>query len=159
MTRRSGQVRPLVRVDDGEVVADGEGVRLVALAGVVLDGGVVAPAPAVIVAALVALLERKANRFDRVSSCEHAAEALGMLGPRASIVVPDGVHPSAVEAIIDEGAEMTAVSQTLGDVISQAHSQVVYCHIREHGYKFVSLIAGQRAFGNGPKEGGIIGMA
>ena len=43
-----------------------------------------------------------------------------MLGQRASIVVPDGVHPSAVQAIIDEGAELTAVGGSYDDAVARA---------------------------------------
>jgi diaminopropionate ammonia-lyase len=43
-----------------------------------------------------------------------------MLGHRASIVVPGGVHPAAVQAIIDEGAELTAVSGSYDDAVAFA---------------------------------------
>jgi diaminopropionate ammonia-lyase len=43
-----------------------------------------------------------------------------MLGHRASIVVPNGVHPSAVQAIVDEGAELTAVDGSYDDAVAFA---------------------------------------
>jgi diaminopropionate ammonia-lyase len=42
------------------------------------------------------------------------------LGHRASIVVPSGVHPSAVQAIVDEGAEVTAVEGSYDDAVAAA---------------------------------------
>ena len=42
------------------------------------------------------------------------------LGHRASIVVPTGVHPSAMQAIVDEGAELTAVDGSYDDAVAVA---------------------------------------
>jgi HEAT repeat protein len=41
-----------------------------------------------IVPGLIALLQRKAKSYARISNCQHAAEALGMLGPKARAAVP-----------------------------------------------------------------------
>lgn len=41
-----------------------------------------------IVTKLIALLERPAEGFQRQDNCEHAAEALGMLGPKAKAALP-----------------------------------------------------------------------
>ena len=42
------------------------------------------------------------------------------LGHKASIVVPPGVHPSAVQAIVDEGATVTQVSGSYDDAVAAA---------------------------------------
>jgi diaminopropionate ammonia-lyase len=42
------------------------------------------------------------------------------LGHRASIVVPRGVHPQAVQAIRDEGADVTAVDGTYDEAVAAA---------------------------------------
>ncbi len=43
-----------------------------------------------------------------------------LLGHRARIVVPPGVHPSAVQAIRDEGAEVSTVDGTYDDAVAEA---------------------------------------
>jgi diaminopropionate ammonia-lyase len=43
-----------------------------------------------------------------------------ILGHRASIVVPRGVHPAAVQAIVDEGAQVTAVDGSYDDAVAAA---------------------------------------
>lgn len=43
-----------------------------------------------------------------------------LLGHRAEIVVPPGVHPSAVQAIVDEGASVTAIDGTYDDAVAAA---------------------------------------
>lgn len=43
-----------------------------------------------------------------------------LLGHRAEIVIPPGVHPSAVQAIVDEGASVTYVDGTYDDAVSAA---------------------------------------
>lgn len=43
-----------------------------------------------------------------------------LLGHRARIVVPPGVHPSAVQAIRDEGAEVSSVEGTYDDAVAEA---------------------------------------
>lgn len=43
-----------------------------------------------------------------------------LLGHRAAIVVPPGVHPSAVQAIVDEGAEVTEVEGSYDDAVATA---------------------------------------
>lgn len=43
-----------------------------------------------------------------------------LLGHRARIVVPPGVHPSAVQAIRDEGAEVSAVEGSYDDAVASA---------------------------------------
>jgi HEAT repeat protein len=41
-----------------------------------------------IVPGLITLLQRDAKRYDRIRNCQHAAEALGLLGPKARAAVP-----------------------------------------------------------------------
>jgi HEAT repeat protein len=63
----------------------------------------------VIVPKLIALILLPAKRFERVANCEHAAEALGMLGSRAKAAIPqlrqlladedDGVAKAAAKAL------------------------------------------------------------
>ena len=43
-----------------------------------------------------------------------------LLGHRASIVIPTGVHPSAVQAIVDEGAAITMVDGTYDEAVATA---------------------------------------
>ncbi len=43
-----------------------------------------------------------------------------LAGHRASIVVPPGVHPSAIQAIRDEGAEVTQVDGSYDDAVAEA---------------------------------------
>jgi diaminopropionate ammonia-lyase len=43
-----------------------------------------------------------------------------LLGHRARIVVPPGVHPTAVQAIRDEGAEVTSVDGSYDDAVAAA---------------------------------------
>ena len=43
-----------------------------------------------------------------------------LLGHRAAIVVPPGVHPSAVQAIVDEGADVTAIDGSYDDAVAAA---------------------------------------
>lgn len=41
-------------------------------------------------------------------------------GHKAKIVIPSGVHPSAVQAIVDEGAEVTEIAGSYDDAVAQA---------------------------------------
>ena len=43
-----------------------------------------------------------------------------LMGHRASIVVPSGVHPSAVRAIMDEGAEVTELDASYDEAVAAA---------------------------------------
>lgn len=43
-----------------------------------------------------------------------------ILGHKAKIVVPPGVHPSAVQAIVDEGAEVSQVHGSYDDAVAEA---------------------------------------
>ena len=43
-----------------------------------------------------------------------------LLGHRASIWIPDGVHPTAVQAIADEGAQVTVVGGSYDDAVAAA---------------------------------------
>jgi diaminopropionate ammonia-lyase len=43
-----------------------------------------------------------------------------LFGHKAKIVVPPGVHPTAVQAIVDEGAEVSRVDGTYDDAVAQA---------------------------------------
>ncbi|HEY7859716.1 MAG TPA: diaminopropionate ammonia-lyase [Candidatus Nanopelagicales bacterium] len=43
-----------------------------------------------------------------------------LLGHRACIWVPDGVHPTAVQAILDEGAEVTVVGGSYDEAVAAA---------------------------------------
>ena len=43
-----------------------------------------------------------------------------LLGHRASIWIPDGVHPSAVQAILDEGAQVTVIGGTYDEAVAAA---------------------------------------
>lgn len=43
-----------------------------------------------------------------------------MFGHTAKIVIPPGVHPSAVQAIVDEGAEVSRTEGTYDDAVAQA---------------------------------------
>src|SRR5207249_4642166 len=62
-----------------------------------------------IVPRLVVLLEKKGDRFERIRNCEHAAEALALLGPKAKAAVPQ--LRKLLEA--DEDAIGTAASNAL----------------------------------------------
>ncbi len=42
------------------------------------------------------------------------------LGHEAKIVIPPGVHPSAIQAIVDEGAEVSQVDGSYDDAVSEA---------------------------------------
>jgi diaminopropionate ammonia-lyase len=43
-----------------------------------------------------------------------------LLGHRASVWIPDGVHPEAVQAIADEGAQVTVVGGSYDDAVAAA---------------------------------------
>lgn len=43
-----------------------------------------------------------------------------LLGHRAAIIVPPGVHPTAVQAIVDEGADVTEADGTYDDAVAAA---------------------------------------
>lgn len=45
-----------------------------------------------------------------------------LFGHKAKIVIPPGVHPTAVQAIIDEGAEITRTSGSYDDAVAAAAS-------------------------------------
>lgn len=64
--------------------------------------------PRVIVTATDGNHGRAVARFARV------------MGHRARIVVPPGVHPTAVQAIVDEGADVTSIDGTYDDAVAEA---------------------------------------
>jgi diaminopropionate ammonia-lyase len=72
-----------------------------------------------------ALRDRSGHRLTVVAATDGnhgraVARFARMLGHRATIVVPGGVHPSAVQAIIDEGAELKTVSGSYDDAVAVA---------------------------------------
>lgn len=48
-----------------------------------------------------------------------------LLGHRAEIVIPPGVHPLAVQAIVDEGADVTRVDGSYDDAVAEAARRAV----------------------------------
>jgi diaminopropionate ammonia-lyase len=48
------------------------------------------------------------------------ARCARMLGQRSKVVIPDGVHPEAVEAVADEGAEVIRIDGSYDDAVTTA---------------------------------------